>query len=154
MFLNSSCLLLGIQLIVGAIASPVKELNVSIDDRSLDTDTTVLVERDMTWDELQGLVTHNGVRKAYKCPPLVWDDSLAEGARQWAQSIATGPFAGKLYEVHSIPNTRPGLGENLDVQMSVPSSYTAIYADPLAELIEMATGWIKSYKLQLGNGEF
>lgn len=54
------------------------------------------------------LAAQNRMRAEAGVPPLVWDNSLATGATEWAQhEAATGIF------LHSDRHARRGIGENL-----------------------------------------
>ncbi len=54
------------------------------------------------------LAAHNNERARFDVPPLVWDESLAISARDWAQELArSGRFE------HSSPGVRHQAGENL-----------------------------------------
>ena len=58
--------------------------------------------------EARVLAAHNVERARYGAPPMTWDPVLAQGAAQWAATLAqTGGFN------HSDRRTRPGIGENL-----------------------------------------
>jgi len=58
--------------------------------------------------EARVLAVHNAERARFGAPPMVWDPVLAQGAAQWAGTLAqTGAFE------HSDRRTRPGIGENL-----------------------------------------
>ena len=58
--------------------------------------------------EARVLAVHNAERARYGAPPMVWDPVLAQGAAQWAATLAqTGGFD------HSDRRTRPGIGENI-----------------------------------------
>jgi len=62
------------------------------------------------------LDAHNKYRAAVGVPPLQWSDTLAAGAQQWADQLAsTGQFQ------HS---GAPGVGENL-AQGSPPNAFSA-----------------------------
>jgi len=71
---------------------------------------------------LEILAAHNTYRAAVGVPALQWSDSLAAGAQQWADYLAsTGQFE------HSDSRRRhgtPGIGENL-LRAALASGYTA-----------------------------
>jgi uncharacterized protein YkwD len=56
------------------------------------------------------LAAHNQYRKAVGVSPLVWSDTLAQDAQQWADKLAA--MAGKTLQ-HSKASDRPRQGENL-----------------------------------------
>ncbi|KAF5018119.1 hypothetical protein F66182_9912 [Fusarium sp. NRRL 66182] len=104
-------LLASLHLIGGAVASPTKGADISIDgDESGALHS--LLERAVSVEQQASLQLLNEARAGIKTkpsiPPLVWDTSLEAGALQWAQALAKdATFA------HSPQGERPGLGEAL-----------------------------------------
>ncbi|KAJ4122718.1 hypothetical protein NW768_010158 [Fusarium equiseti] len=105
---NPSSLLMGLQLLSGVMASPIKESETSVDVRSVDTDTGPLVARDLTWDQSQALAFHNSRRKTLGIGPLVWDTELEAAAQKFVQSLADT----RAQNIISKLNTRWDQGEN------------------------------------------
>ena len=60
-------------------------------------------------DQQAALELNNKVRSQHGCPPLKWDDQLAENATKWAEHLANN--VGHMQ--HSTGPERPGQGENL-----------------------------------------
>lgn len=104
---NPTSLLMGLQLLSGVMASPIKESEISVDARSIEGS---LVVRDLTVDQTQALAYHNVRRKVLGIAPLVWDTELEAAAQKYVQSLADtkAPYASVISKL----STRPDQGEN------------------------------------------
>ncbi|KAF5574236.1 plant PR-1 class of pathogen related [Fusarium subglutinans] len=144
---NPFSLLMGLRLLSGVTASPMTESELSLDARSVDTDTSSLVARDLNVDQIGALNYHNARRKQLGIPPLVWDTELEAAAQKYVQSLADTQAR---YIISRI-NTRFDQGENSKLLIFFPNEKIN---NPMTTAAWYWMGGVTNYKNYGGKNKY